>query len=80
MADEIEFGTGGWRAIIADTFTRLNVERVAQALADRIHDENQVYTTKIRNIALSSSDTTSASFPQNSLGGQRRYSPVTTSS
>lgn len=41
MADEIEFGTGGWRAIIADTFTRLNVERVAQALADRIHDENQ---------------------------------------
>lgn len=31
-------------------------------------------------ITLSSSDTTSASFPQNSLGGQRRYSPVTTSS
>ncbi|MDU6251175.1 MAG: phosphoglucomutase/phosphomannomutase family protein, partial [Cutibacterium avidum] len=41
MADEIEFGTGGWRAIIADTFTRFNVERVAQALSDRIHDENQ---------------------------------------
>ena len=41
MAEEIEFGTGGWRAIIADTFTRFNVERVAQALSDRIHDENQ---------------------------------------
>lgn len=39
MADQIEFGTGGWRAVIADTFTRHNVERVAQALADRIADE-----------------------------------------
>lgn len=35
----ISFGTGGWRAVIADGFTRFNVERVAQALADRIHAE-----------------------------------------
>lgn len=40
MADEIEFGTGGWRAVIADTFTKANVRRVAQGLADRIHDED----------------------------------------
>ena len=73
MADEIEFGTGGWRAIIADTFTRLNVERVAQALADRIHDENQEH----RPVVIGYDQ---RFLPQNSLGGQRRYSPVTTSS
>ncbi len=28
----IEFGTGGWRAIIADGFTKQNVRRVAQAM------------------------------------------------
>ncbi len=28
----IEFGTGGWRAIIADGFTKHNVRRVAQAM------------------------------------------------
>ncbi|AZZ41047.1 phosphonomutase [Acidipropionibacterium jensenii] len=39
MADEIEFGTGGWRAVIADTFTKANVQRLAQGLADRIHHE-----------------------------------------
>ncbi|AOZ73503.1 phosphonomutase [Boudabousia tangfeifanii] len=37
---EINFGTGGWRAIIAEGFTKLNVQRVAQALADLIHEEN----------------------------------------
>ena len=35
----IRFGTGGWRAVIADEFTRANVRRVAQALAARMHDE-----------------------------------------
>jgi phosphomannomutase len=32
MADRIEFGTDGWRAIIADKFTFDNVERVASAI------------------------------------------------
>ena len=32
----IHFGTGGWRAIISEGFTQLNVQRVAQALAARI--------------------------------------------
>ncbi len=32
----IHFGTGGWRAIIGDEFTRANVRLVAQALADRV--------------------------------------------
>ena len=31
----ISFGTGGWRAIIADGFTKLNVQRLARALALR---------------------------------------------
>lgn len=35
----MRFGTGGWRAIIADEFTKANVRRVAQALAERMHDE-----------------------------------------
>ena len=33
---EIKFGTDGWRAIIADTFTVTNVERVAYATAQWI--------------------------------------------
>ncbi|WP_207731156.1 phosphoglucomutase/phosphomannomutase family protein [Aestuariimicrobium ganziense] len=32
----IEFGTGGWRAIIADGFTKANVALLAQGLAQRI--------------------------------------------
>ena len=32
----IQFGTGGWRAIIGDDFTRANIQRVAAALARRM--------------------------------------------
>lgn len=32
MADQITFGTDGWRAVIADQFTFANVERVAHAV------------------------------------------------
>lgn len=35
----IKFGTGGWREIIADGFTRTNVRLLCQGLADRIHAE-----------------------------------------
>lgn len=31
MADDIRFGTDGWRAVIADTFTYANVRRIADA-------------------------------------------------
>ncbi len=34
MSSPIKFGTDGWRAIIADTFTFENVRRAAQATAD----------------------------------------------
>jgi phosphomannomutase len=34
----IEFGTDGWRAVIADDYTFENVERVAQATAHWLHD------------------------------------------
>ena len=33
MAQEIKFGTDGWRGIIADDFTFENVRRVAGAIA-----------------------------------------------
>lgn len=38
----IRFGTGGWRAIIGDEFTRENVRLLAQSLADRMHAEGVV--------------------------------------
>lgn len=38
----INFGTGGWRAIIGDEFTRENVRLLAQGLADRMHEEGVV--------------------------------------
>ncbi len=35
----IQFGTGGWRAIIADGFTKANVQLLALALATKMKDE-----------------------------------------
>lgn len=35
----LTFGTGGWRAIIGDEFTRANVRLLTQALADQMHAE-----------------------------------------
>lgn len=36
----ISFGTGGWRAIIGDEFTKENVQRLTRAVALRIKDED----------------------------------------
>ena len=35
----IQFGTGGWRAVIGDGFTRANIRRVACAVARRMKRE-----------------------------------------
>ena len=35
----IKFGTGGWRAIIGDGFTKANVQRLSAALARKMKDE-----------------------------------------
>ena len=35
----IDFGTGGFRGIIGDTFTKENVQLIAQALANIIKKE-----------------------------------------
>ena len=37
----IHFGTGGWRAVIGDDFTKYNVVRVAQGLCDMMRAENR---------------------------------------
>jgi len=37
----IKFGTDGWRGIISDNFTFLNVRRVAQAIADYYNQKTQ---------------------------------------
>lgn len=36
----IEFGTGGWRAVIGDGFTRENIQKVAVALGRRMNRED----------------------------------------
>ena len=35
----IRFGTGGWRAVIGDEFTRANIQILAKALAGKMKDE-----------------------------------------
>lgn len=35
----IHFGTGGWRAVIGDDFTKANVQRLTAALAQKLKDE-----------------------------------------
>lgn len=35
----IKFGTGGWRAVIGDEFTRENIQRLSKALAEKMKDE-----------------------------------------
>lgn len=37
----IKFGTGGWRAVIGDDFTRENLCRVAQAVSDMLHEDGK---------------------------------------
>ena len=40
----VQFGTGGWRAIIGDGFTRANIRTVAAALARRMRAEGKAET------------------------------------
>ena len=35
----IKFGTGGWRAVIGDEFTKANIQLLAKAVASMMHDE-----------------------------------------
>lgn len=35
----IQFGTGGWRAIIGDEFTKVNIQIMAKALCDKMKNE-----------------------------------------
>jgi phosphomannomutase len=35
----IKFGTGGWRAIIGDEFTKVNIQKLAKGLAMKMKDE-----------------------------------------
>lgn len=36
----VKFGTGGWRAIIGDEFTKTNIQKLAKALAMKMQDED----------------------------------------
>ena len=35
----IKFGTGGWRAVIGDEYTRENIQILAEALSRKMQDE-----------------------------------------
>ena len=35
----IKFGTGGWRAIIGEDFTKANIQILAKAMADKMKAE-----------------------------------------
>ena len=35
----IKFGTGGWRAIIGDDFTKANIQKLAQGLVNKMKNE-----------------------------------------
>lgn len=39
----VKFGTGGWRAIIGDEFTKENIQKLAKALAMKMQDEDVAY-------------------------------------
>lgn len=41
VKEKIRFGTGGWRAIIGDDFTKENVQRVAQGICDLMREEHK---------------------------------------
>lgn len=49
---EIKFGTDGWRAIIADTFTFKNVDIVAQGIAEWVKKDLKKITSVDRRVAV----------------------------
>jgi len=44
ISEPVKFGTDGWRAIIADTYTFENVKRVALATARVFKDHKKIST------------------------------------
>ena len=41
IKEKIKFGTGGWRAVIGEDFTKENVQRVAQGICDLMREEGK---------------------------------------
>ncbi len=48
----IKFGTDGWRAVISDEFTFDNVKKVAQSVADFIHNDCKGLKVKERKVVI----------------------------
>ena len=47
MDTKIKFGTGGWRAVIGEDFTRKNVKRIANGIAKLIEKEDKKHVPVI---------------------------------
>ena len=41
VKQKIKFGTGGWRAVIGEDFTKENIQRVAQGICDLMREEGK---------------------------------------
>lgn len=65
----IRFGTDGWRAVIGEDFTFLNLERVAQAYADFIKSRNRADCAGCE----SGNDTSTNDTPLIIVGYDRRF-------
>jgi alpha-D-glucose phosphate-specific phosphoglucomutase len=52
LKSPIKFGTDGWRAVMADTFTFENVRIVAQAVADWINKNNPQFAHKSASVGF----------------------------
>ncbi len=48
----IRFGTDGWRAVIADTFTFANLRSVAQAVANYVNTETNGHSDKLPEVVV----------------------------
>ena len=53
----IKFGTGGWRAVIGDDFTKANIQLLAQGLVNKMKSEG----------------VTADSSPKKPCSGRQRY-------
>ncbi|HEX8069817.1 MAG TPA: phosphoglucomutase/phosphomannomutase family protein [Pyrinomonadaceae bacterium] len=69
----IRFGTDGWRAVIADEFTFANLERVAQAYAAHLTQQQAAPPTAATQTDASSAATLSTTAPEVVVGYDRRF-------
>ena len=64
----VKFGTGGWRAIIGDEFTKANIQLLAQGLVNKMISEGVTDRGIVMGYDIDS-------FPKRPCSGQQRCLP-----